>query len=145
MQRIAKKEDFYKIFEIPEFIKFLVKKGVLFDLYKEYGQIGSNMRFVAYSVGGYGEGSHIMLDVEPPLSWTRANSYFPDPADVPKRFRVIDEINARNEVVEFDDLMNALRELFTRAGQAKHGEGEWANPDDMLVGFYIASMDDLHG
>lgn len=136
------KEDLHKIYEIPDFINYLVKKGVLFDLYKEWSRTyGGHMVFVADQSGEGGDDvQNIELLVAQPLSWDRGHGdlYYKDPADIPKRFEVNDQVTGTEpKSVEFDDLMEALREVFHRMAKARGGEGKWAKPDDILIGLYL--------
>jgi hypothetical protein len=143
----AKKEDLHKIYEIPAFIKFLVKKGVLMDLYAVRGwTYGGNMIFIADQAGSGGEDvQNIELQVDRPLSWDRANGeYYKDPVDVPKRFAINDQITRTDPAyMEFDDLIEALKEVFFRIGKARGGEGKWAKPEDALIGLYLDYQETL--
>lgn len=81
------KEDLHKIYEIPNFIKFLVKKDVLYDLYADRGwTYGSKMAFIADQAGEGGEDvQNLELLVDLPLSWDRTDGEFNrDPADTPQ-------------------------------------------------------------
>lgn len=45
--------------------------------------------------------------------------------------------------MEFDDLIEALKEIFQRIGKARGGDGKWGSPKDILIDLYFQYKDTL--
>ena len=123
--------------EIPSFVDFLVQKEIVFDLDYDYKprERGQLMYRTFGVVWGMAEETNaVYFIVRHPIKRYRGDGRG-------STFVITDEFMPKGEqTFEFDDLEEALVDLFNRIGKGYGNQRKWVDPqrvlDDLLIEFY---------